>query len=142
MPKNQMNHCLIIVLAIVSLLVAISIYYHFSNPQKEKYQNQNITVMLFYATWCPHCVRYLESGKWDSISNELTDKFDVVFAKYDYDKNKDKGDKYRVSSFPTIIAEDKNGKVYRFHGDRSKDVDLEMFLRDALKGKERSLNEY
>ena len=98
--------------------------------------------MLFYATWCSHCERYLQSGKWESLSKDLTKSYDVVFVKYDFDKNKDKGEQYRISSFPNIIAEDKSGKVYRFQGDRSKDVDVELFIKNALKGKETSIDEY
>lgn len=129
-----MNQLLVIVIAFVFLLLAVSIYYHLSlsKSKQEKFGEPKLKIMLFYATWCPHCERYLDSGKYDDLSKKFSKKYDVEFLKYDYDKNKVLGDKYNISSFPTMIAEDKDGKVYKFDGDRSSDDDVEKFIKKSL----------
>jgi thiol-disulfide isomerase/thioredoxin len=128
-----MNQTLLIVLALVLLLVAFSVYYHFASSSKEKFEEPKLKVMLFYATWCPHCENYLKSGKWDSFSeNKKWKSLNVEFAKYDYDQNHTLGDKYRVSSFPTIIAEDPSGKTTKFTGNRDSEEDMDSFIREAL----------
>jgi thiol-disulfide isomerase/thioredoxin len=137
---------LIIVLSIAVLLAALSMYYILTaNEKKEKYENDTkkheLKVMLFYATWCPHCERYLESGKYEQISKALG-KSAVVFEKYDYDHNKVLGDTYNITSFPTIIAVDNNEKVYRFYGDRNSQEDMAKFVEAALEGKHLQRNEF
>lgn len=125
-----MNQLLVIVIAFVFLLLAVSIYYNLnSNGKQEKFGEPKQKIMLFYAIWCPHCERYLDSGKWDDLSKRFSDKYEVEFLKYDYDKNKVLGDKYNINSFPSIIYEDKDGKVYKFDGDRSSDSDVEAFIK-------------
>jgi thiol-disulfide isomerase/thioredoxin len=141
---------LIIVLSIAVLLAAFSMYYILTaNAKKEKFENDTkkdqLKVMLFYATWCPHCERYLESGKYEQISKALAKsdgKVAVVFEKYDYDHNKALGDTYNITSFPTIIAVDKNEKVFRFYGDRNSQEDMAKFVEAALEGKHLQRNEY
>ena len=129
-----MNQLLVIVIAFVFLLLAVSIYYHLSlsKSKQEKFGEPTLKIMLFYATWCPHCERYLDSGKYDDLSKKFSKKYDIEFLKYDYDKNKVLGDKYNISSFPTIIAEDKDGKVYKFDGDRGSDDDVEKFIKKIV----------
>lgn len=126
-----MNQLLIVVIAFVSLLLAVSIFYHLSlsKSKQEKFAEPKLKIMLFYATWCPHCERYLDSGKYDDLSKKFSEKYNVEFLKYDYDKNKVLGDKYNISSFPTIIAEDKDGKVFKFSGDRGSEEDVEAFIK-------------
>ena len=128
-----MNQLLIIFLALFMLHVAISVYYHLSTANKEKFEEAKLKVMLFYATWCPHCERYLESGDFDKFDKKFSSKYNVTFTKYDYDKNKTIGDKYNISGFPSIIAEDKSGKVYKFDGDRNSESDMEKFIKDSLR---------
>ena len=96
-------------------------------------EQPKIRVMLFYATWCPHCERYLATGVFDTFQQtidadqSITTK--VSFEKYDYDKNQELGDKYGISSFPTIIAVDKDEKVYRFNGSRDSADDMKKFIK-------------
>ena len=135
-----MKVCLVLVLSVVVLLIAITIFYiAMSNKKKEKFENNepSLKVMLFYATWCPHCEHYLQGGKFDTFEKAVvdagvTDK--VVFAKYDYDKNKALGDKYNISGFPSIIAENKEGKVFSFNGNRDSAGDIVKFVKSSLAG--------
>lgn len=128
-----MNQILIIFIALLTLLVAISIYYHLSTVKKEQFQEADLKVMLFYATWCPHCERYIESGDFDRFEKKFGSKYNVAFKQYDYDQNKALGDKYNISGFPSIIAEDKTGKVYKFEGDRNSESDMEKFIKNSLR---------
>lgn len=128
-----MNQILIIFLALLTLLIAISVYYHLSTVKKEQFKDSDLKVMLFYATWCPHCERYLESGDFDKFEKQFGSKYNVAFQKYDYDQNKTLGDKYNISGFPSIIAEDKSGKIYKFEGDRNSESDMEKFIKASLK---------
>jgi thiol-disulfide isomerase/thioredoxin len=95
-----------------------------------------VRVMLFYATWCPHCERYLETGVYDTFQQKIDAdtaiQSSVSFEKFDYDKNSELGDKYGISSFPTIIALDNNEKVYRFNGSRDSDVDMKEFIKAVI----------
>lgn len=134
-----MNILLMITLSIVVLIIAFIIYYTLmtNTVKKERFESDKkpaLRVMLFYATWCPHCERFLESGKYDEYEQTLGKDGNVVFVKYDYDKNKSIGDQYNVSSFPTIIAVDAKDKVYRFHGDRNNIEDMTKFVKAALSG--------
>jgi thiol-disulfide isomerase/thioredoxin len=133
-----------IILSFIFLLLAIAVYYTLTiTNKKEKYEDAKLKVMLFYATWCPHCERYLESGKYKEFEETLTKKYNgVVFYKYDYDKNQVIGDKYKVNSFPTILAEDSKGNTYRFYGDRMKETHVELFVKKALSGEEVSRDHF
>lgn len=127
-----MKQILIICISFVCLLVAISIYYHLSLSKQENFKEADLKIMLFYATWCPHCERYLQSGVFDTFDQKFSEKYNVRFIKYDYDKNKTIGDKYRVSGFPSIVAEDKSGMIMKFDGDRDSTDDMEQFIKKAL----------
>ena len=144
MKTKPMNHIMLIILAFVLLLIALSVYSHMGNAnKKEKYEEPKLKVMLFYATWCPHCERYLETGKWSEFATEFSKKYDVVFEKYDYDKHTAKGDKYKISSFPTIIAENPSSNdVFTFYGDRMLKSDMEKFIVAALKQKKLKADDY
>lgn len=97
---------------------------------------EDLKVMLFYATWCPHCEKYLSTGKWDKFDEEVKKEKSITenvkFEKIDYDKNQALGDRYGVSAFPTIIAVDADEKVYRFQGSRDKSEDIIKFVKAAL----------
>lgn len=139
-----MNRLLMIILSFVFLLLSIAVYYTLtSSKKKEKYEDVKLKVMLFYAKWCPHCERYLQSGKYAECEEALTKKYEgVVFSKFDYDKHQALGDKYKVNSFPTILAEDSKGNVYRFYGDRMKENHVELFVKKALTGAEVDRSDY
>lgn len=94
--------------------------------------DQGLKIILVFATWCGHCEKYIQSGVFTSISNDLkknakyADK--VAFEQLDYDKNKAVATQYDVSSFPSIIAV-KDGKVVgRFNGDRYSKAELIEFV--------------
>ena len=74
-------------------------------------------IMLFKATWCPHCTNFLPT--WEKIQQNLKNKY--LFTTYDSELNKDKIDQWKVTGFPTLMI--KNGEnVEEYAGSRDYDV--------------------
>lgn len=102
----------------------------------EKFQENKLKIVLYHASWCGHCVKYLKANTfmntYDSLSTQ--NKYDkVVFVQLDFDKNKDTATKYNINSFPTIVAISSNGDlVNTFNGDRNDPIALEQFTSDSL----------
>jgi thiol-disulfide isomerase/thioredoxin len=89
------------------------------------------SVMLFHATWCGHCVKYLASGLFDEVSKS-SEVHGVKFEKYDADKAEQMREKYDVTSFPTIIGVNARGDKVQFDGNRDKKDDLISFAKSLL----------
>lgn len=135
MAKLKFTLTPVTVLLITFLVLAIATILYYLLTHREKFEQVKLTVMLFYADWCPHCQSYNASGKYEEFGNRISKAYPgVVFEKYDYDKNTAKGDQYKVTSFPTIVAEDANGKVYRFPDKKNRESfdDMEEFVKSAL----------
>lgn len=113
-----------------------------SSSEKKK----SVKVLLFYATWCPHCEKYLATGKFDTfdeaVKKDDSIKAQVAFQKIDYDKNQAVGDRYGITAFPTIIAVDDDEKVYRFQGNREKADDMVKFVKGVLEKRTMSSADY
>lgn len=85
-------------------------------------------VMLFHATWCGHCEKYLASGIFDKASETAG----IPFEKYDADKNEELREKYDITSFPTIIGVNKKGDKSEFTGDRDNTKSLLEFAKSLM----------
>lgn len=107
-----------------------------NNENSENFQEPNLKIILYHATWCGYCVKYLKENTFlDTYDNLKTqNKYDkVTFVQLDFDKNKSTATKYNISSFPTIIAISAEGDLINtFDGDRSNPTDLEKFTLDSL----------
>lgn len=117
--------------------IMLAIYIAYSN-MKEKFTNTTnfkVRVCLFYATWCPHCTKYMESGVFNQVANTVKKTSDeIYFHEIDYEENKSLANKYDISGFPTIIAIDANGKLIKsFEGNRNNPRDLEEFAFTSLR---------
>lgn len=88
-------------------------------------------VMLFYATWCGHCEKYLSSGIFDKVSASK-DVQGVSFEKFDADKNEDLRERYDVTSFPTILGVNTRGEKVGFEGNRNNEGDLVSFAKSLM----------
>ena len=64
-----------------------------------------VTLVEFYATWCPHCQRMMPVVA--EIKEKLAGKVDVY--QFDVDKNPELTDQEGVESYPTFIVY-KDGK--------------------------------
>jgi thiol-disulfide isomerase/thioredoxin len=88
-------------------------------------------VMLFHATWCGHCEKYLSSGIFDKVSGSK-DVQGVSFQKFDADQNEDLREKYDVTSFPTILGVNSKGEKVGFEGNRNMESDLVSFAKSLM----------
>lgn len=93
------------------------------NHASKMTSDNKITVMLFKADWCGHCVKFKPT--WDKLSEIYNKKFN--FITYDADKQRDKFIEYKVDAFPTVLV--KNGsQTIPYDGDRSFD-EMNNFLQ-------------
>lgn len=126
----------IIAYAIYMTYVDISKHIPQEKKKIEKFKEPQLKICLFYANWCGHCKSYMKENTFMNTYDQLKkqNKFDkVVFVQFDFDKNKELGEKYGVSSFPTILAISANGDIINeFEGDRNKSSDLIKFTEDSL----------
>ncbi len=144
--KPVTNYKMILgVLLVVAILFLV--YLSFRNYKVEKFfaDSCKVKVVLVHASWCSHCVKYIEKGTFKQArevilaKEEFADK--VCFEDLEYDANKEKVDKLGVTGFPSIIAVNASGeKVLDFNSfregpkpDRDNMQDIEDFTRAALK---------
>lgn len=126
---------IVVVSALVSIYKKVSL--NMSVKQEAFEEMPKVKICLFYAVWCGHCEKYLDSKVFMTTYDDLKQKggkFDnVVFIQYDYDKNKDLAKKYNVSGFPTILAISSDGSLLdEFRGDRYNKDELRRFVEDSL----------
>lgn len=128
-----MNTTNIILIAFLVIGIVIALYFAYTKiMSREKFSEQTVRICLIYAKWCPHCERYLESGVFDKVALNMSNRSSIKFEKVDYDQNKNMATKYGVSSFPSIIAIDANEKkISEFKGDRNDTDALERFALEA-----------
>lgn len=88
-------------------------------------------VMLFYATWCGHCEKYLSSGIFDKVS-QSPEVQGVSFQKFDADQNEDLRDKYDVTGFPTILGVNSKGEKVTFEGNRNNETEIVAFAKSLM----------
>lgn len=95
------------------LLCSSALFASVKSITDEKEFNDQIargtTVVDFYATWCGPC------KKLGPIIDKLSDEMDVSFVKVDTGASK-LGNKYGVSSFPTVVIFKDGKEVNRFVG--------------------------
>lgn len=128
-----MSSVRMIILMFGIVFVAIAVFAVFNNSIKttEKFYDSNIPkMMLFYATWCPHCEDYLSSGVFDKVGQKYNGE--VNFEKIDYDQNKQLAEEYQVQSFPTLILLDNSKNFYKFEGNRMNHEELANFINSKV----------
>lgn len=67
----------------------------------------------FYAPWCGHCKRL--APDYEKVGATFAGENNVVIAKYDADRHKDKAGKYGVTGYPTLMwfsQDNKSGVKY------------------------------
>ena len=134
----QNNYALLIVsIAIITVLSLAVAYKCVSSKRKELFQNSPVRICLFYASWCPHCEKYLShpAKPFDKAGDLASKNLNgVVFEKIDYEQNKNLASKYDVNSFPSIIAISSDGKkISDFEGNRMNPDELVAFAKQAVK---------
>lgn len=74
-------------------------------------------IKLFYSTDCVHCIKF--KPIWDEMK-EIFDKHNIKYFEYLVGENNEEFDKEKIVGYPTLIII-KNGKKYKFAGDRTKE---------------------
>lgn len=88
--------------------------------------DKKVTIVLFYALWCPHCQAMKPS--WDAAAKKLASKRNVQVIEAEYSDLAHVPAKYKkgVQGFPTV-RKIKGGKVIEeYYGDRSTDSMVEF----------------
>lgn len=127
------KYAFIIISLLIVAVLSLAVAYKCMSSKKERFQNSPTRICLFYATWCPHCEKYLNhpDKPFDRASTLAKKSLtSVVFEKIDYDQNKNLADKYDVNSFPSIIAIGPDGKkIADFEGNRLDPKQLVKFAQ-------------
>lgn len=141
---NKMKVLKLLLWVFVAIIVIAALYMAYRDISKnipkdkktERFEEHKVKVYLFYAVWCPHCEKYLDSNVFMTTYDDLKKKtkFErVVFEQIDADKHKDLVEKYNVSGFPTILAVSASGSlINEFNGDRYNKKDLEDFVAECI----------
>lgn len=131
--------------AFVAIIAILAVFYFLTSKKSPKIDRftelePRVTLKLFHASWCPHCVDYLKPK--DGSAPVWTDKLPAALTKekvegvkleeYEFEANKELADKYKVNSFPTIIGENPRGTVKKFEGNRDSVEDLIKFAKELM----------
>ena len=80
-----------------------------------------VTLVEFYATWCPHCRKMMPIM--EDIKTLLADNLKVL--QFDIDQNEDIANEMRVQSLPTFILYSDGEEVMRETGEMPGEVLLQ-----------------
>lgn len=128
----------LVITAFVVLALTLSVYYILSGSKKiDRFtEASKPKLILFHASWCPHCTSYLnpKDGSASVWTVELPkalkkESLDVELVDYEYEKNKKITEEYNVNSFPTIVFE-KEGKKTKFDGNRHDVNEIVKFIKE------------
>lgn len=143
-----------VVIIVCLVLVALIVYYHvtrsnrvnqeaFTSDVSEENGSNNsgsnplvpegndLTLALFYAEWCPHCVQFkpLYEGEIRThIENlDLPDR-KVRVVSVDAEKEEELANLYELSGFPTLYIINSSGEATEYQGERTADG-IEAFIK-------------
>lgn len=128
-------HLIVVIFTVVAILLAM--YRFLQKPSKiDRFEEQDkLKVMLFHASWCPHCVTYLAKRVFpDKLEASLkaNNINGVKLESFEYDSNKALAERFGVNSFPSIVAVNASGKQTPFKGNRESVDELVAFIKKAL----------
>ena len=83
-----------------------------------------ITLNLFKADWCMHCVSFKPT--WDAL--QKSGKFNIKYKTYDADIHKKDIEKWEIKGFPTLILQTGNKSV-EFMGQKTID-NISKFIKE------------
>lgn len=87
------------------------------NFEKEVVNGKGLTLVDFWATWCPPC-RML-GPIIEEVANEVGDKYKIV--KVDVDQANETASKYGIMSVPTMVIFKEGKEIERLVGARPKE---------------------
>lgn len=109
-----------IIASLVAGLVLLIWFIFFSKKTYEDYEDAEVKVELYKATWCSHCSLFLP--KFQEFQKMVTtNKLSVDVHVYDEGKDGDqqKFVENQISTFPTILIIQKDGTKLVYDGDRT-----------------------
>lgn len=130
------NHVKIILATFIIFGIMLALFLAYNGIQRESFSQSpsKVRICLFYAEWCPHCTKYLQSGVFESVANDtMSQRKDIIFETIDYEQNKNLANKYNINGFPTIVSIDSQGnKIKEFQEDRYNADKLQKFALESL----------
>jgi thiol-disulfide isomerase/thioredoxin len=97
----------LLIFLFIILIFILYLNYNIKDYIETNKNNNNITIYLFYAEWCPHCRNFMP--EWNKF-NQSVDQSKVNIKMVNNCEEKFLCDKYNVDRFPTIIFD--NGTNY------------------------------
>lgn len=100
-------------IALIFIVAVIfgSVVYVFAPPVNfyERYENASkYNIEYFYMETCPHCVDF--TPIWEKVSKK-SEFANTKFVKYEISKNRERSNKFNITSAPTVVAVDKKNDV-------------------------------
>jgi len=93
----------------------------------EVVMNEDFVIVEFYAPWCGHCKKL--EPEWEAAATILK-KDGIILAKVDATENKELGETYEVTGYPTIKMFRK-GNSFDYNGGRDKATIVSYLLEQA-----------
>jgi thiol-disulfide isomerase/thioredoxin len=122
------------IMGVVGLILVSVLVYYFMK-KKESYQNDKdqIRVVLFHVSWCPHCKNFLP--EWSKLGDSINldnNNCKVIEERCDEKGNEDAPQRYavadRIEGYPTIFLF-KGTDTYEYGGPRKSD-DIVKWVKD------------
>lgn len=99
----------------------------------DKKNIQEVNMILFYTTWCPHSKKAMNI--WKTFKSEYhskeINKFKLLVSEVDCDKDESTADKYNITGYPTIKLIKSNDEIVEF--DAKPNIEnLQEFIKATL----------
>ena len=98
----------------------------FDNEVHTIQPNEQKSLVLFYAPWCPHCKSMLP--EWAKLKSN--NKTDIAIKKVNSDDNPELCKQYKIEGFPTVLLIDSNGQVIAIYEGARTAESLAEFIKN------------
>jgi len=126
MKQNIMKDKLNIIILVLSLVLVALLVYYYIVKRKENYENkEDIKLVLFHVSWCPHCKNFLP--EWNKLGDSISSnnkKCKVIEEQCDAKGNEDAPKRYnvanRIEGYPAVMLF-KGSEIVEYDGNRNSD---------------------
>eukprot|EP00924_Labyrinthula_sp_SR-Ha-C_P015083 snap_masked-scaffold_9-processed-gene-7.45-mRNA-1 protein AED:1.00 eAED:1.00 QI:0/0/0/0/1/1/3/0/183 len=129
----------------IVVVLSKSIVHHYTDSDFEELtqlknpENEKINVIVFHASWCPHCKKFLP--EFQSVAETIEKQGNpdnMVFGLVEIEENHKLKARFKVDGIPVIYIF-KNRRMFEFTQNRNAE-NLFRFLTDSKKSRESSGN--